>query len=66
MNGGELRIEETLAYANAKRVKAVEEELFIALNAPGRVRLWLIKRLFPEIVKVAEKLRGVYWAVTPH
>lgn len=39
----------------------IENKLFQALNAPRRIRLWLIKKLFPEIIVVANTLRGFYW-----
>ena len=39
----------------------VERELFNALNAPRRVRLYLIKKLFPEIAERAKKLQEIYW-----
>lgn len=46
---------------NSDETKEIIDELFAALMAPGSTRLRLIKWLFPEIVKVAEKLRQFYW-----
>jgi hypothetical protein len=39
----------------------VEDTLFKALNAPGRLRLRLIRLIFPEIVPVANEMREWYW-----
>lgn len=45
-----------------KEWQDVEEELFKALNAPGCIRLWLIKKIYPEIANVANTLRSFYWS----
>ncbi len=37
------------------------KELSNALNAPGKLRLKIIKIIFPEIIKVAKTLRDFYW-----
>lgn len=39
----------------------VLDKIFQALLKPKGIRLKLLKWLFPEIVKVAEKLRKYYW-----
>jgi len=44
-----------------EKIKIVRDELFRALNAPGKFRLKIIKIIFPEMIKVAEVLRNYYW-----
>jgi len=62
MNGSDLGCEDTMFYNKAQATKRAINSLFEALNAPGCLRLWIIKRLFPEIVKVANDFREeVLW-----
>ncbi|KKL21767.1 hypothetical protein LCGC14_2442150 [marine sediment metagenome] len=42
-------------------LKEIEDVLFKALNTPGKLRLRLIKWLFPEMIVVAKKLQDFYW-----
>ena len=46
-----------------KTVDMIEtiNELDKALNAPGKIRLIIIKWIFPEMITVANKLRETYW-----
>ena len=43
-------------------VSEVIEELDKAFNSPGKIRVKLIKLIFPEIIEVADKLREAYWS----
>jgi len=63
MNGCEdNRYEDTLYYRKATAVRKAVNMLFDALNSPSRWRLWIIKKIFPEIIEVAEELREeVFW-----
>jgi len=65
MNGGEdLRYEDTLFHHNAQATKKAINDLFFALNRPGYWRRWLIKKIFPEIIEVADTFyKEVYWEV---
>ena len=43
-------------------VTEIINELDKALNAPGKIRLIIIKWIFPEMIAVANKLRKAYWS----
>ena len=60
--GGDLRYEDTMFYHKAQATKKAINALFDALSAPGYWRRRLIKKIFPEIIEVADTFRGeVYW-----
>lgn len=63
MNGSEdTRYEDTMYYKIAKTTQKTVNMLLDALNRPGRFRLWLIKKIFPEIIEVADVFREeVLW-----
>ena len=45
-----------------KAQKLLNEDFFKIANSPGKVRLWIIKKLFPEFSVFTEKVREWYWA----
>jgi len=62
MNGSDLDYEDTMYYKIAKTTQKTVNMLLDALNKPGRFRLWLIKKIFPEIIEVADVFyKEVIW-----
>lgn len=40
----------------------LENDFWELSQAPGRIRLWIIKIIFPEFSKFAAIVREYYWA----